>query len=466
MWWALRVLAPLGVLLIEGWPAALGALLFQEAGLWLAGRLSDACYRTWARGLFMAAFALRVAVALPTHYVNKVANGNGALFLDDYTSDLVAEWLVRIARGDGLSIFPGHQHLLDSSYTYLLMGLYAVFGHTPLLPKLLNSALAALSAVLIFEIARRAFRPSVAILAGIGAAVMPSLVLWSVVTLKESLVLLLALIGLWALQRLSELAEPQRVADVLVLLLSVMVVLLDLRLTTTLLLLVLLAVVVVRRIQYRPRAWQLALTGMALVVLLGGGLFIARGRISGRPPEGVLEDVVLQIRHRRAQEAAGARSQIRPQVDVFSAEGRSELPAAEAVSDAVPFSVAADVLDPLGYALLAPAPWQARSLTELAVSAEMVVWYVLLGATFFAWRTPPRQRLFVVCLLVFGIGNWLVLAASEGNLGNLLRHRLMLAPTLLVLGASGLDWLWTRAGRPRPAPLSVLNLRFGARVET
>jgi hypothetical protein len=40
-----------------------------------------------------------------------------------------------------------------------------------------------------------------------------------------------------------------------------------------------------------------------------------------------------------------------------------------------------------------------------------------------------------------------VLAASEGNLGNLLRHRVMLAPTLLILGGAGLHWLWLRTGR-------------------
>jgi hypothetical protein len=155
------------------------------------------------------------------------------------------------------------------------------------------------------------------------------------------------------------------------------------------------------------------------------------------------EDVALQIRHRRAQEAAGASSQLRPETDVLDATG-STLPAAEAASDAEPFSFQTDIIDPLGYALFAPAPWQAESPTELAASAEMPVWYVLLAASFLAWRAALRQRLFVVCLVAYGVANWLILAAVEGNLGNLLRHRLMLDPTLLILGAAGLDWLWRR----------------------
>jgi hypothetical protein len=450
-----RLLVPLGAFVVEGPAAALGAALFQEAGLWLAARVSEACQRRWTRGLFLAAWCLRAVVAIPLHYVNKLENGNGALFQDDYTNDLVADWLVRIARGEGLSIFPGHQHLLDSTYTYLLMVLYAIFGHTPLLPKLLNASVGALCGVLIFDVARRAFRPPVAMLAAFGATVMPSLVLWSIVTLKESLVLLLALLGLWAIQQLLEQSEAHKRASMLVLLVVVMVVSLDLRSTTSLILLMLLPLVLLRRVP----AWRLALAALALTVVVGGGLAIARGQQSGRPIEGVAEDIVLQIRHRRAQEAAQARSIIRPQLDVISPEGRTGLPEAEAASDATPFTFAGDVLDPLGYALLAPAPWQAHSLTELAASGEMLVWYVLLGASFFAWRTGPRERTFVLCLVGFGVANWLVLAASEGNLGNLLRHRLLLAPSLLILGAAGLDWLWLRAGRPWPARLPALRLQ-------
>src|SRR3954449_2714466 len=120
---AVRVAAPLAALLVEGLPALIAALVVQEGGLWLCRKLTDRCHQALASGLFLAAYGLRMLVALPTHYVEKLADGSGALFLDDYTNDLVAEWLVRIQHGDGISVFPGHQHLLDSVYTYLIMGL-------------------------------------------------------------------------------------------------------------------------------------------------------------------------------------------------------------------------------------------------------------------------------------------------------------------------------------------------------
>jgi len=440
-----RLVAPIGAFVLEGWPALIGALMVQEGGLWLAGRLSGGCHRTFARGLFLGAFVLRVAITLPTHYVARLGDGNGALYKDDYTNDLVAHWLVRLAYGDGsIAIFSGHQYLLDSIYTYLLMAIYAVFGYAPLLPKLVNISLAALCAVLIFEIARKSFDTQAAVVAAIGAAVLPSLVVWSVASLKETLVLFTSLVALWAVQFLARADRRNpRFMDALVLLLAVVVLLLDLRATTAVIVVGLLVILLLAHSHVQRRMWQTTLLGVAVVGLLAGGLVLMRVRSSDRPLTAFFEDAAVQIRHRRAQEAASARSQLRSDADVLSPTG-SGLPAAEAASDAAPFTFAGDVLDPLGYALLAPAPWQAQSKWELAASAEMPVWYVLLGASVLAWRAAPRPRLFVVCLVVCAVANWLILAAVEGNLGNLLRHRLTLDACLLILGGPGLYWLWLR----------------------
>jgi len=441
---AIRVLAPLGALIIEGWPALVGAVLIQEGCLWLVGRLTEACQRALCARLFLGAYGLRIAIALPTHVVARLGNGNGSLFQDDYTNDLVGEWLVRIASGDGtVSIFAGHQHLLDGLYPYLLMGLYTLFGYTPLLPKLINIGLAALSAVLVFELTRRVFSQRAALLAGVGAAVVPTMVIWSIVSLKETLVLFLALVALRLVQFLSTApAHSSRIGDALVLMAALLALLVDLRPTLAVMLVGLLVVVWGARSPFRRRlrSWQFGFATLALVLIVGGGLWVARSRTSNRPLTGVVEDVVLQIRHRRAQEAASARSQLRPEQEVLSATG-SQLPLAEAASDAQPFSVTSDVVEPLAFALLAPAPWQAHTLTELAAGAEMLGWYALLVGTCLSWLAQPRQRLFVICLVIFVVANWLVLAASEGNLGNLLRHRLLLDPALLLLGCGGLEWL-------------------------
>lgn len=447
-WWQLiiRVVAPLGALLIEGWPALVGALLVQEGGLWLARRWTSPCFARVATNVFVGAYGLRVVIVLPTHYVSKLANGNGALYRDDYTNDLVGAWLVRIAHGDvPTAVFAGHQYLLSSVYTYALMGIYAIFGYTPLLPKLLNVSLAALCAVLTFEIARRIFSVRVGIVCAIGMAVLPSLIVWSIATLKETLVLFVSLLALRLLQSLSEASRHNpRVWDALVALLGLVLLLLDVRGSSAFLFVALLAFFVIGRSHLRLRPWQMGLAGICVAGLLVGGVLGTRERINDRPLSASLEDAALTIRHRRAQEAAGAASQLRPVTDVPSPSD-SPLPShAEAASDTAPFSITADVIDPLGYALLAPTPWQAQSTQEQAASAEMIVWDLLLLGSLFAWRAAPRQVLFFTGLVAYGVANWLVLAAVEGNVGNLLRHRLMVDPVLLILGVAGFDWLWRR----------------------
>jgi 4-amino-4-deoxy-L-arabinose transferase-like glycosyltransferase len=427
---------------VEGWPALIGALIVQELGVWVAGRLSAPWRTAFGRSLFLAAYGLRVAIVLPTHYLNKLVDGSGALYRDDYTNDLVGDWLVRIAHGDvPTAIFAGHQYLLSSVYTYLLMGVYAVFGYTPVLPKLLNVSLAGLCAVLTFEIARRAFGQRVAIVCAVGMAVLPSFIVWSIATLKETLVLFVCLAGLRCLQFLASASRhDRRVWDALVALLGVTVLLLDLRSSSAFVIVGLLGLVVIGRSHVRLRAWQTGLAGLAVAGVLVGGLLVMRERTSNRPLRATFEDLALQIRHRRAQEAAGANSQLRPDTDVPPSLDDSPLPSlAEAASDAAPFSVMTDVVDPIGYALLAPTPWQAQSSQELAASAEMLLWDLLfVGSLFslFAWR-GARPELFTIVLYAYVVANWLILAAVEGNVGNLLRHRLMLDPILLMLGVSG-----------------------------
>ena len=65
--WLLRLLGPLGALVLEGLPALIGAILIQEAALWLARRLTDGSYQVAGVRLFAAAYGLRVALTLPSH---------------------------------------------------------------------------------------------------------------------------------------------------------------------------------------------------------------------------------------------------------------------------------------------------------------------------------------------------------------------------------------------------------------
>jgi hypothetical protein len=453
----LRIVVPLAALWLEGWPALLGAIVIQEAGLWLARRIaSDPAL---GGALFLGAYGLRAAVAIPLHAYMKARNGSGAVFQDDATYDLVSAWLVRTEHGDGIAIFSGHKHLLDSLYPYVLAGIYAVLGYTPLVPKLLNGVLAALTAVLIMEIGWRAFSHRAGLVAGVGFALLPSLVLYSSVSLKEPLLLLGVVIALRAIQELD--AAPLRsasFANALVALAFALLLVDDLRAPLVVLVCGLTVLTLLRRSRQRLRTLQVVFVFLLGAGLVGGVVLVARIR----SPESALAQathldyVVEQLNHRRAWEAFSARSQLETPADPYNANGRLVPPQLSGDSPNDTLDVG-DILTPFGFALLSPTPWQVRSLRDLAASGEMLIWYVLLAAALCGWRARPQQPAFVVCLVLYGLATWAALAVSEGNLGNLLRHRMMLTPTVLVLGAAGGVWVWERLqpSRLRRASLTV-----------
>jgi len=95
---------------------------------------------------------------------------------------------------------------------------------------------------------------------------------------------------------------------------------------------VLLVLLLIGRLRLRLGHWRMALTGVAVAGLLVGGVLMVREGSSNRPLSSSFEDIALQIRHRRAQEAAGAASQLRPDAEI--APGTSPgIPTAEATSD-------------------------------------------------------------------------------------------------------------------------------------
>jgi hypothetical protein len=101
-----------------------------------------------------------------------------------------------------------------------------------------------------------------------------------------------------------------------------------------------------------------------------------------------------------------------------------------------------------------PAPWQVRSLTQLAFVPEQVMWYCLvLLAVPGAWVGFGRDSLFAWLLLGYVATAVAVISPNSGNVGTLIRHRELVLPLVGCFGAVGLCRLlgWRAvlaAGRP------------------
>ena len=96
-----------------------------------------------------------------------------------------------------------------------------------------------------------------------------------------------------------------------------------------------------------------------------------------------------------------------------------------------------------------PAPWQLASARELAYLPEQLLWYVMLvllpiGAVA-GWRRDPL----LTCLLLgYVLPTACVLALTNGNVGTLLRLRGLVTPYIVWVSAAGL-WAVLQALAPR-----------------
>lgn len=91
-------------------------------------------------------------------------------------------------------------------------------------------------------------------------------------------------------------------------------------------------------------------------------------------------------------------------------------------------------------AWLAPFPWQIGSASQIIALPEMLLYYLLLPAMFSGWKFIIRHKIReggIICIYIFTM--MLVLAFVEGNIGTLFRHRAMVLPFMFILVGIGLD---------------------------
>jgi hypothetical protein len=109
----------------------------------------------------------------------------------------------------------------------------------------------------------------------------------------------------------------------------------------------------------------------------------------------------------------------------------------------------------LPYVLWGPFPWQARTRREAAVVPETLVWYgmqALIITALIALRRERWRDLFLP--LAYCAGLSFVFSLIEGNVGTIYRHRAMLLIPAFAMAGLGYVWVldWrARKREPRPA---------------
>ena len=372
--------------------------------------------------LFRRALALRLGLAVVLH-----ALSTDSLFAPDQdTYHVFSAWLARYWSGETL-IYPWK--LLDpgpKAYYYIVAAVYSVLGDWALWPKMVNSVVGALTVLLVHDVARRVSgSETIALRAATFAAYFPSLVLWSVLNIRDCwVVLLIVLICRQALV----LQERFELRAFLVLVLAIVAV-----------------------IQFRDYIFLAVTSPVAVSFLIRNRAHLVRNAILGMLVAGIMIYADRAVSHSR-------------RVRALDLETLDEIRRGTAVGGSK-FEPAADISTPakalmflpkgLSYFLLAPFPWAIRGIRQAFTVPEMLAFYCLLPFIVRGMVALLRHRLSSsLMVLLITVGLTLGYALGEANAGTAYRHRAQVLSFYLIFAAVGLEQRRTK-GAALAAPQSM-----------
>jgi hypothetical protein len=375
------------------------------------------------KSLFYRALFLRVIVALGIHFLT-----SEELFAPDQrTYHAVGSWLANYWSGDTFVYPPNLLESTPRAYYHVVGALYYVLGAAPLVPKLVNCLVGALTVPLVHDLAlgMTGQRP-MALRAATYAAYFPSLVLWSALNIRDAwIILLIVLICRHALALHDEL-----------------------RLRS----LVILGGAVFALVQFRSYILFAVTLPMVVSFLARGRQHLARNVILG------MLAVVAVI---YADRAAGSDRRLRSldleelhEIRYWNTVGAGSR--FEQADISTPGKALAFLPKGLAYFLLAPFPWMLGTIRQVLALPEMLFFYSLIPAMLRGFRYLLRERLgtsLMVVLLTAGLT--FGYALGEGNAGTAYRHRAQVLSFYLVFAAVGVELRRARRAIPEAPARSL-----------
>lgn len=377
--------------------------------------------------LLVVAAVLRVAVVLGLFVTtDHGATPFGSLFGDEEYFKRRSLWLrsmaldVDISNADRIYAIDEYS---DTSYLYLLAFLQILVGAAPYGVHVFSILLYLVSAVLLHRLVWRAFGAAPAHIVMAAVLFFPSLFLWSVSALRESVHLLcVALAMLGALEATRPHPWRQRVAWAAA---------------------AALAVVALRDL----RAGSMAVVGISVIVGVAGGLVAHRPRRLAVLAAVALVAALLAV----SRPAIQQRILVTLQNNAMNHQGHVWTPGVHykllapkdyvdrrlgmmeslTWSEVTRFAVKAMVAS-----VLVPRPWDPQTTLTRAYLPEHIVWLALVAilpiGLWLGWRHDPTATL-TIATYIFLMGT--AVALRSGNIGTLVRHRGLVLPFVICLGA-------------------------------
>jgi len=350
---------------------------------------------------------VRIGAAVVLHFLS-----TDSLFApDQQTYDAFAGWLARYWSGETL-VYPWK--LLErgpKAYYYIVATLYYVFGAWPLVPKLLNALVGTLSVRLAYDVALgMTGNAKMALRTAAYTALFPSLVLWSVLNIRDCWVVMLILL---ICREAMALQDGLRLRPVLLLAAAVLVVM---QFREYIFLAVAAPAVVSFLVRNRAHVARNVALGMLLAAVV---IYADRAH----DPERRFRSLDLETMQELRQGAAVGGSRFEPGADIST-----------------PGKALAFLPKGLAFFLLAPFPWTVTNLRQALTVPEMLFFYSLLPSMAVGIGVLVRHHLarsMMVMLITAGLTFGYSLA--EANAGMAYRHRAQVLVFYLAFAAVGAE---------------------------
>jgi hypothetical protein len=334
--------------------------------------------------------------------------------------------LARYWTGGGPNLHAGWE--VNYGFWYWNGILYWIFGNYRLIPSFMNALLGCLTAITLYGIARRLLVEEVARRALYFALFFPSMILWSSVTVKDTLMVFLLVLGMNSAMRLSQRLSLFHVLVIGGVLSAMLTIRFYMFYMTALAIFLSLTIFSVRR----------AGRGVMSQLLLAGALtlLVAFLGLQNELQSNLLYFDFSNVSRLRSNLASTSNSGWQGDADVSSP------------AKAIAFA-------PLGllFLLFSPFPWQFTGLRPLLTLPEMLLWWSLTPAWVRGFRYALGSRLSELRpVLVFTVILSLAYSTVHGNVGVAFRQRSQIMIFLFLLAALGLHLKRLRAaGAPDAA---------------
>ena len=394
-------------------PFSIELMLLFAFTLWGLSREPDPDLRKWLTRLVLATLALRLLMVLVVQF-----NFSPYFFAPDAEAyEQIGKEISDYWAGVGFAPRairegwrPGYYHLNAVFYT--------AFGESRLALVVLNMFAGVWTALVTFYMTREILPVASAKASAVLTGVFPSMVLWSILNIRDALATLCTVLIVLYGMRLSKRFQLSH--------------------------LWIFAAAVLGLSLIRDYMAFLVVLGLAI----GSVTALRTERVVGTMLFGTLVAVALTY----FADQVGVFSAIRPEGLLETAQGvRSGLQ--QGATSA--FGVGAETRTiqaalqyiPVGgsYLLFAPFPWDVQTLLQMVAMPETLLWYPLFLLSILGFRISLRNRrttaLVPLSVLLVVVSSY---ALVEGNFGTAYRRRAQIMPLFFVFSGVGLSWIKVR----------------------